>query len=72
MSWDTKRWGLDLTRQSQTGRFEKGGVLREGGRVRGVLLWNVWDQVPAARLLIAERGPLSAKELIGRLPKSGG
>ena len=44
----------------------------KGGRVRGVLLWNVWDQVPAARLLIAERGPLSAKELIGRLPKSGG
>lgn len=53
--------------------FRKGAVYYvKGGRVRGVLLWNVWDQVPAARLLIAERGPLSAKELIGRLPKSGG
>ncbi len=25
-------------------------------RVRGVLLWNVWDKVPAARELIAEKG----------------
>ncbi len=37
-------------------------------RVRGVLLWNVWDQVPAARKLIAERKsfkPESLKSLIG-------
>src|SRR5207249_1667080 len=27
------------------------------GRVRGVLLWNVWEQVDAARRLIAEAGP---------------
>jgi 3-phenylpropionate/trans-cinnamate dioxygenase ferredoxin reductase component len=27
------------------------------GRVRGVLLWNVWEQVDAARKLIAEPGP---------------
>ena len=27
------------------------------GRVRGVLLWNVWEQVDAARRLIAEPGP---------------
>jgi hypothetical protein len=26
------------------------------GRVSGVVLWNVWDQVDAARKLIAERG----------------
>ncbi len=38
------------------------------GRVRGVLLWNVWEQVEAARRLIAEPGPLSAEELRGRLP----
>jgi NADPH-dependent 2,4-dienoyl-CoA reductase/sulfur reductase-like enzyme len=39
-----------------------------GGRVRGVLLWNVWEQVDAARRLIAETGPFQAKDLKGRLP----
>ena len=38
------------------------------GRVRGVLLWNVWDQVDAARRLIAEPGPFRAADLKGRLP----
>ncbi len=49
--------------------FKKGVVyyLRES-RVRGVLLWNVWDQVPAAREVIAERGPLTPQDLKGRLP----
>lgn len=42
----------------------------EGGRVRGVLLWNVWDQVDAARELIAEAGPFDAASLRGRLPRS--
>jgi 3-phenylpropionate/trans-cinnamate dioxygenase ferredoxin reductase component len=37
-------------------------------RVRGVLLWNVWGQVDAARTLIAELGPFSAANLKGRLP----
>jgi 3-phenylpropionate/trans-cinnamate dioxygenase ferredoxin reductase component len=37
-------------------------------RVRGVLLWNVWGQVNAARDLIAESGPFTAKDLEGRLP----
>ena len=36
------------------------------GRVRGVLLWNVWDQVDAARSLIAEAGPFRAENLRGR------
>src|SRR3989449_8826 len=40
-----------------------------GGRVRGVLLWNTWGQVDHARALIAERGPLTARELKGRLPR---
>ncbi len=40
----------------------------DGGRVRGVLLWNVWNQVDAARALIAEPGPFEAKDLKGRLP----
>jgi len=38
------------------------------GRVRGVLLWNVWEQVDAARKLIAERGPFRPENLKGRLP----
>lgn len=49
--------------------------LREGvvyylgdGRVRGVLLWNVWGQLDAARALIAEAGPFRAADLRGRLP----
>jgi 3-phenylpropionate/trans-cinnamate dioxygenase ferredoxin reductase component len=41
--------------------------LREG-RVRGVLLWNVWKQVDAARRLIAELGPFGPSNLRGRLP----
>jgi len=39
----------------------------EQGRVRGVLLWNVWGQVDAARGLIGEAGPFDAKNLKGRL-----
>ena len=38
------------------------------GRVRGVLLWNVWGQVDAARRLIAEPGPFRPADLQGRLP----
>jgi NADPH-dependent 2,4-dienoyl-CoA reductase/sulfur reductase-like enzyme len=40
----------------------------EGGRVRGVLLWNTWGQVDAARALIAQPGPFSHAELMGKLP----
>lgn len=49
--------------------FRKGVVyyLKEG-RVRGVLLWNTWGQVDAARALIAEPGPLTPRVLRGRLP----
>src|SRR5512142_354246 len=38
------------------------------GRVRGGLLWNVWEQVDAARSLIAEPGPFRPEDLKGRLP----
>jgi NADPH-dependent 2,4-dienoyl-CoA reductase/sulfur reductase-like enzyme len=49
--------------------YKKGVVyyLRDG-RVRGVLLWNVWEQVDAARKLIAEPGPIRPDSLKGRLP----
>ena len=40
----------------------------EAGRVRGVLLWNTWEQVEAARTLIAAPGPFRAPDLEGRLP----
>ena len=48
--------------------FREGVVyyLREG-RVRGVLLWNVWNQVDGARALIAQPGPFRAVDLKGRL-----
>lgn len=37
-------------------------------RVRGVLLWNVWGQVEAARHLIGESEPVTAGDLAGRIP----
>jgi NADPH-dependent 2,4-dienoyl-CoA reductase/sulfur reductase-like enzyme len=49
--------------------FREGVVYHlDGGRVRGVLLWNVQGQVDAARRLIAEPGPFRADGLKGRLP----
>jgi len=48
--------------------YRKGVVyyLRDG-RVRGVLLWNVWEKVDEARRLIAEPGPFRSEDLKGRL-----
>lgn len=40
----------------------------QDGRIRGVILWNVWRQVEAARALISESGPLRPQDLQGRLP----
>jgi NAD(P)H-nitrite reductase large subunit len=40
------------------------------GRVRGVLLWNVWGQVDAARELIADKRAFRAEELKHKLPKA--
>jgi NADPH-dependent 2,4-dienoyl-CoA reductase/sulfur reductase-like enzyme len=39
------------------------------GRVRGVLLWNVWGQVKAARSLVSSPGPYRPEDLKGRLPE---
>ena len=50
-------------------KFREGVIYYlEGGRVRGVLLWNTWGQVDAARALIAEPGPFRPEQLVGRLP----
>ncbi len=62
---------LDVVEQ-WTEPYREGVVYYLGdGRVRGVLLWNVWDQVDAARALIAEAGPHSADSVRGRLPRAG-
>ncbi len=37
------------------------------GRLRGVLLWNVWKKIKAARQLISDPGPFTAENIIGRL-----
>lgn len=50
--------------------FKKGVVYYlKDERVRGVLLWNVWGQVDAARSLLAEPGPIKSAALKGRLPE---
>lgn len=41
----------------------------DDGRVRGVLLWNVWGQVEAAQELIARPGPIDMESLQGALPR---
>jgi 3-phenylpropionate/trans-cinnamate dioxygenase ferredoxin reductase component len=59
--------GLD-TVEDWENPYVKGTVyyLRDG-RVRGVLTWNRYGQVGAARRLIAEPGPFGPTELKGRL-----
>jgi 3-phenylpropionate/trans-cinnamate dioxygenase ferredoxin reductase subunit len=37
----------------------------EGGRIRGILLWNVWEQIPNARALIGAPGPFSKYNVKG-------
>jgi NADPH-dependent 2,4-dienoyl-CoA reductase/sulfur reductase-like enzyme len=44
--------------------FRKGIIYYfEEERVSGVLLWNVWDKVDAAREVIAKTGPIRAQDL---------
>ena len=49
-------------------KFQKGTVYYlEEGRVRGVVLWNIWKQVDNARALMLEQGPFKAEDLVGRI-----
>jgi NADPH-dependent 2,4-dienoyl-CoA reductase/sulfur reductase-like enzyme len=49
--------------------FRKGVVYYSDGiRVRGVLLWNVWDKVPQARSLIQSGERFRPGEMRGRIP----
>lgn len=51
--------------------FKKGVIYYlKDQKVRGVLLWNTWGQVDAARKLIAAGQPHSAADLTGRLPEA--
>ena len=45
------------------------GVLtyRGEGRVRGALLWNVWDQLDAARALIADPNAIDARQMTAEI-----
>jgi 3-phenylpropionate/trans-cinnamate dioxygenase ferredoxin reductase component len=53
-------------------KFHKGVVYYlKKQRVHGVLLWNTWGLVDAARQLIASRQELQPVELIGRLRDGG-
>lgn len=48
--------------------FKKGVVYyMDDGRVRGVLLWNVWKKVEDARALMQEKGPFKEEDLKGRI-----
>jgi NADPH-dependent 2,4-dienoyl-CoA reductase/sulfur reductase-like enzyme len=48
--------------------YRKGVVAyRRDGRVRGVLLWNVWDQVEVARALIADPDAIDARQFMAEL-----
>jgi len=48
--------------------FQKGVVYYlDDGRIRGVLLWNVWNQIPAARELIESYRQYQPQDLKGIL-----
>lgn len=48
--------------------FQKGVIYYlEDGRVRGVLLWNVWKKRDEASVLLAEEGPFKGADLKGRI-----
>ncbi|HEX9614625.1 MAG TPA: FAD-dependent oxidoreductase [Bacteroidota bacterium] len=50
--------------------FKEGVVYYlQNDRVRGVLLWNTWGQVEAARSLIAQKDRLDARNVKGLLPR---
>jgi 3-phenylpropionate/trans-cinnamate dioxygenase ferredoxin reductase subunit len=49
--------------------YQKGVLYyMSGSQVRGVLLWNVWDQVENARRVIADPGPFSPADLLNKIP----
>lgn len=59
---------MDIVQDWKT-EFREGVIyyLRDG-RVRGVAVWGIWQQMDPARALIAEKGPFREADLQGRLP----
>ena len=48
--------------------FQKGVVYYlKDGRVRGVLLWNVWEKLKEATALMADTGPFKSEDLKGSI-----
>ena len=59
---------MEIVSDWQEEPFKKGVLYYlDNGRVRGVLLWNVWKQLDNARALLNEPGPFKAVDLKGRL-----
>ena len=59
---------MEIIADWQEKPFKKGVVYyMDDGRVRGVLLWNVWKKVDDARALLKEKGPFKEKDLMGRI-----
>jgi len=57
--------GMDIVEDWQE-RFRKGVVYYlKQGKVRGVLLWNTWGQVDAARKLITDNQAVTPEQLKG-------
>lgn len=60
---------LDMVEAWHGENYSKGVVYYcEMGRVCGVLLWNVWDQIDSATRLIASGEQFTPEQLRGRLP----
>jgi NADPH-dependent 2,4-dienoyl-CoA reductase/sulfur reductase-like enzyme len=60
---------LDSTVVSDWKEPYRTGVLYylKEGRVRGVMLWNVWKKIDSARQLINDPGPFTPENLIGKI-----
>jgi len=77
ISHEMAHWILIHLRPSQRAKlrnddrrsgYKKGVVYYlDGGHLRGVLLWNVWDKVDAARDLIRSVGPKVASQMAGKI-----
>jgi NADPH-dependent 2,4-dienoyl-CoA reductase/sulfur reductase-like enzyme len=62
---------LDVTTAWEEPRRKGIVFYRRGRRVRGVLLWNVWDQLDAARALIGDAEVIPAAHRTGELLEVG-
>jgi NADPH-dependent 2,4-dienoyl-CoA reductase/sulfur reductase-like enzyme len=61
--------GVDMEKVADWKEPFREGVIYylKDGRVRGVVLWNVWGQTDAARALMAQPGPFQVSDLKGKI-----